>query len=238
VSLHRKIFSFVSVPIGHSEDITLRALRTLRKSEVIVAEQVKPARQLLKAWDIPFFEGEFRSAQKEVYLFPFNENHSFEDSQYLRDNVLSKVQQASYISDAGSPLFEDPGAEVLDCLKGFQVDLLPGVTSLSAFMMHFPNDLRHFFVGGFLPRKRQDRVRKLQEFRSRNEPVFFMETPYRLKPFMEDLAEVFPRWSMLFAYQLTTPEECVLRGPVPKVSAEALTLKKGPHVVLLIPGPG
>ena len=136
-SLTKKTFSFVTVPIGNPEDITLRCLNTLKNAEVIIAEQVKPARKLLKAWEIPFFEGEFDGARSEVYLFPYNENHSREDTDYLRQTVLRNSKRAAYISDAGSPLFEDPGAEVLSWLDGFTVEHLAGVTSLSALMMYF-----------------------------------------------------------------------------------------------------
>src|ERR1700722_20122229 len=105
----------VSTPIGHFEDITLRAIRSLKEAQGIICEEKKPASILLKKLQIP-----------EPPLWQLNEHSRQQDLPELIE--LCRTQKICLVSDCGTPGFCDPGAKLVDaCLKaGIPVDVNPG----------------------------------------------------------------------------------------------------------------
>jgi 16S rRNA (cytidine1402-2'-O)-methyltransferase len=227
-----KTLKLCSVPIGNFDDITLRVLKALNAAEVIVCEEFKPARRLLKFLEIDFYEGEFVPG-KGRFLSSFNENTDREERNYLQQIVFPKVSRIAYISDCGSPVFEDPGHSILSISKGFFVEYLPGVTSLSALMMFLPEHIKRFEVLGFLSRKNEVRRQELISIKKADKPVFLMETPYRMHKMLAELQENFSDWKLLFGYKLSHREEKVLRGTVSSVVHQALQMEQAEFVLFL-----
>jgi len=227
-----KTLKLCSVPIGNFDDITLRVLKALRDAEVIVCEEYKPARRLLKHLEIDFYEGEFVFG-KGRFLGSFNENTDREEKNYLQQSVFPKIKKLAYISDCGSPVFEDPGHSILTIAKGFFVEYLPGVTSLSALMMFLPEHIKRFEVLGFLSRKNEVRRQEIQNIKKSDKPVFLMETPYRMHKLLTEILENFPERNLLFGYRLSHREEKVLRGSVKSVVAQAIQMEQAEFVLFL-----
>jgi 16S rRNA (cytidine1402-2'-O)-methyltransferase len=225
----------VTIPIGNYDDITLRALNSLKNSEVVICEELKPARKLLKHYGIKFYEGEFDSANDFTYLFAMHENASQDDERYLVETVLKHVTTVAAISDCGSPVFEDPAHKLERVSKGFKSLYIPGVTSLSALMMHLPESVRQFEMMAFPPRKTDERAKFFKDIQKKNKAVFLMGTPYRISRFVEELNTWFKEWTLIFGYRLTQEHEVVLKGRIRQLSMQLAVMDKGEFVLFLLP---
>src|SRR5207302_5492559 len=141
----------VATPIGNLEDITLRALRTLRECDVVAAEDTRRSGQLLKLFGI---------SKPLLSYFQFNEAKRSE--QILER--LDRGEKVALVTDAGSPGISDPGQRVVKAAieAGFRVEAVPGacaaIVALAASGL--PTDEFHF--AGFLPHKSGQRARELQ----------------------------------------------------------------------------
>jgi len=167
----------VPTPVGNLEDITLRALRVLKESDLILAEDTRTTSHLLKHFDI---QTRMQSHHK------FNEHHT---SELVASRILGG-ENIALVSDAGTPCISDPGfLLVRQCIQmGVEVECLPGATAFVPALVDsgLPNDRFHF--EGFLPPKkgRQTRLKELAVL-----PVSFIlyESPYRVLKTLTQLAE-------------------------------------------------
>ncbi len=184
--------TLVSTPIGNPDDITLRAIETLKVSQSIICEELKPARVLLKRLCIP-----------EKPLYELNE-HSQESE--LKELIeLCRSKKMALISDCGTPGFSDPGADLVKaCVKEkIQVDVNPGASSLMALIALCGIELKEFYFVGFLPAERNERAKKLEQLQWVKVPMVFMDTPYRLGSTIKELALVWPKRSGIVGVDLT-----------------------------------
>src|SRR6267154_1116071 len=141
----------VATPIGNLEDITLRALRTLKECDLVAAEDTRHTGQLLKHFGI---------SKPLLSYFQFNEARRSEEI----IERLRRGENVALVTDAGSPGVSDPGERVVKAAlaAGFRVEPVPGacalVTALTASGL--PADEFHFI--GFLPHKSGQRRKKLE----------------------------------------------------------------------------
>lgn len=224
----------MSVPIGDYEDFTLKAIRVLKESQCIICEELKPARKLLKHLGIDFYHGEYNPKDSRVLLESFHENSSDTDRQFLLD-VFKQIKRVSYISDCGSPVFEDPGNGLLSLLKGFQIERVGGVSSLSYLMMYLPAKIKKFEMYGFLSRETNARSSELKKIRSNKQCCFLMETPYRIQKFVTDLETHFKGWSILFGYRLSMSNQELIHGKLSDNLNKLKKLPKGEFVAFIYP---
>lgn len=167
----------VPTPVGNLEDITLRALRVLKESDLILAEDTRTTSHLLKHFDI---QTRMQSHHK------FNEHKMVEQ---VATRILAG-ENICLVSDAGTPCISDPGfLLVRQCVQmGIEVECLPGATAFVPALIDsgLPND--RFCFEGFLPQKkgRQTRLKELAIL-----PVSFIlyESPYRVLKTLTQLAE-------------------------------------------------
>lgn len=169
----------VPTPIGNLEDITFRAIRILKESDLLLAEDTRKTMILLKHYGI------------EKKMIP---HHQFNEHQMIR-SIVEKVRNGlniALVSDAGTPAISDPGyLLVRECLKeGLRVECLPGPTALIPALVNsgIPSD--RFLFEGFLPHKkgRQTRLKELAEERT---TLVFYESPYRLLKTLQQFREYF-----------------------------------------------
>ncbi len=169
----------VPTPIGNLEDITLRAIRVLKESDIILAEDTRTSGVLLKHLGV---EGTLWSHHK------FNEHRTVEQIAQR----ISQGQTVSLISDAGTPGISDPGyLLVRTCIEqGIEVECLPGPTAFVPALVNSGIPCDKFIFEGFLPQKkgRQKRIEALaKEVRN----MVFYESHFRLVKLLEQLAAVF-----------------------------------------------
>src|SRR6516225_892268 len=140
----------VATPIGNLEDITLRALRTLRECDVVAAEDTRRTGLLLKHFEI---------SKPLLSYFQFNEAKRSEEIL----EQLGRGGKVALVTDAGSPGISDPGERVVKAAitAGYRVESVPGPSALVAALTAsgLPTDEFHFV--GFLPHKSGQRRRKL-----------------------------------------------------------------------------
>jgi 16S rRNA (cytidine1402-2'-O)-methyltransferase len=213
----------VATPIGNMEDITLRALRTLKECDVVAAEDTRRTGQLLKHFGI---------SKPMLSYFQFNEARRGEEI----IERLKRGEKIALVTDAGSPGISDPGERVVRAARaaGLRVESVPGPCALVAALTAsgLPGDEFHFI--GFLPHKSGQRRKQLEALRGFGGTLILYESPYRVGKLLEELAEVFPGRVVVLARELTKKFEEYLRG----TPAELLELAKqrslkGEFVVLI-----
>lgn len=215
----------VATPIGNLEDITLRALRTLRECDVIAAEDTRRTAQLLRHFGI---------SKPLLSYFQFNEARRSEEI----IERLKRGEKVALVTDAGSPGISDPGERVVVAAirAGLRVESVPGacalITALTASGL--PTDEFHFV--GFLPHKSGQRRNRLEALLTTTGTLIFYESPFRIEKLLGELGEVFPTREVVLARELTKKFEEFLRGRPSELAAQLVTrARKGEFVVLIGP---
>jgi 16S rRNA (cytidine1402-2'-O)-methyltransferase len=200
----------VATPIGNLEDITLRALRVLKEADLIAAEDTRRTRKLLTHYGI-----------KTPLVSYHAHNQASRGPELLRR--LEGGEAVALVSDAGTPGFSDPGADLVDKAweAGVTVEAVPGpaagVAALS--MAGFKGDVTFL---GFLPRGEGRRRKLLQELAPEPRVLILYESPRRLQRTLEDMAESAESMGhrqILVIRELTKKFEQGWRGPIKEVAA-------------------
>ncbi|MDI6767255.1 MAG: 16S rRNA (cytidine(1402)-2'-O)-methyltransferase [Bacteroidota bacterium] len=215
----------VASPIGNYDDITFRALRILKESDVIVYEERREGERLLSRYDI---------SEKSIELL--NEHNEKEISIQIID-YLKDGKQVAIISDAGTPVFSDPGQFLVKKAIEQNINIvpIPGPSSLIPALVLSGFPIHEFLFYGFLSPKREERMKELIVLRDEYRTVAFMETPYRLLPLLKDFVEVFGNdRRVVIAFNLTMPDEQIFRGtPLELYEKFEKNKIKGEFVVLV-----
>lgn len=213
----------VATPIGNLEDITFRALRTLRECDVIAAEDTRRTGQLLTYFGI---------SKPLLSYFRFNEAKRSEEILQR----LSRGEKVALVSDAGTPGISDPGERAVSAAirAGFRVESVPGPCALVAALTASGMPTNEFHFVGFLPVKSGQRRRLLEQLKNVSGTLVFYESPYRIEKFLGELNGMFPAATVVLARELTKKFEEFLRG----TAAELLEMAKkrplkGEFVVLV-----
>lgn len=213
----------VATPIGNLEDITLRALRTLKECDVVAAEDTRHSGQLLKHFGI---------SKPMLSYFQFNEAKRSEEI----IERLGRGDKIVLITDAGSPGISDPGERVVRAAiaAGFRVESVPGPCALIAALTASGLATGEFHFIGFLPHKSGQRRKKLESLRPFAGTLALYESPYRVVKLLEELKDLFPDRPVVLGRELTKKFEEYLRGtPAELLSALEKRSVKGEFVVLI-----
>ena len=191
----------VATPIGNLEDITLRALRTLKDCDVIAAEDTRRTGQLLRHFGI---------SKLLLSYFQFNEARRSEEI----IERLRRGEKIALVTDAGSPGISDPGERVVKAalLAGFRVESVPGPCAMVAALTASGLPTGEFHFVGFLPHKSGQRRNKLAELKTVSGTLVLYESPYRIGKLLAELNDIFPNGSVVLARELTKKFEEFLRG--------------------------
>ena len=205
----KKTLYIVSTPIGNMDDITLRAIETLKEVDVVICEEYKLARRLLKRLGL---------LGKE--LLSINEHNEMEDAESVLMQMLQNNESMALISDCGTPVFSDPGHELIRLAVDYKIPVvpIPGASSLMTTLSILDFRLRNFVFGGFLSRNPQERKREMTRLRNLNMPVVLMDTPYRMKAVLEDSIKVFGKGrEATLGCDLTSHKEKIVRGTLGEI---------------------
>ena len=222
------VLRVVSVPIGNPDDITLRALRTLREADLIVAEDSRLALRLLHWHGIA-------SPPKIVSLRP---RHAEAALSALR-SALRCGQNVALICDAGTPGIADPGLDFMRVARevGALVSALPGPCAALAALTVSGLPTNQFLFGGFPPRACAARAAFfLALAREPRTTVLYEKAPY-LSATLAELGRVCgPRRPAALACDLTRPTEQVWRGPLAELRASCEAILPRGEIVLILGG--
>ncbi len=213
----------VATPIGNLEDITLRALRTLKECDVVAAEDTRRTGLLLKHYGI---------AKPMLSYFQFNEAKRSEEI----IERLQRGEKVALVTDAGSPGISDPGERVVRAARGagLRVESVPGPCALVAALTASGLATDEFHFIGFLPHKSGQRRKQLEALKGFGGTLIMYESPYRVEKLLGELAELMPGRRVVLARELTKKFEEFVAG----TAAELLELAgkrswKGEFVVLV-----
>ncbi len=215
--------TLVGVPIGHRDDITFRALRTLQMADIVVCEEYKTAARLLRNYNI---------SKKLIEMNEHNENEASDEVIEL----VRKGKKIAVISDAGLPVLADPGRLLSVKLRklGVEPKIIPGVSSVMTGLMASGYSMDRFEFVGFLPRKPEERRNAAESLVGRDSTLVILEAPYRLRSLLAALSDAMPERRAALAINLTTPFETTIRGTLAELNAKFAQKRfKGEFVVVL-----
>ncbi|MBI2869482.1 MAG: 16S rRNA (cytidine(1402)-2'-O)-methyltransferase [Chloroflexi bacterium] len=192
----------VATPVGNLEDITLRALRTLREVKLIAAEDTRKTRRLLNTYDI------------KTPSTSYHEHNKLAKMAY----ILSVLESAdvALVSDAGTPGLSDPGYELIRAAAGRGVPVIavpgPAVVVIALTVSGLPLDKVVFI--GFLPNRGAARRKMLAELARETGTIAMFEAPHRLQAALADILATLGDREIAVCRELTKVHEEVFRSTV------------------------
>lgn len=224
--LHPGLY-LVATPIGNLADITLRALATLARADVIYCEDTRHSRTLVAHYGI------------NRTLRPYHEHNAEEQRPRILAD-LARGARIALISDAGTPLVSDPGYKLVrDCISaGHTVVAIPGASAVmtSICVAGLPTDT--FLFAGFLPPRSGARQTRIAELAAVPATLIFFEAPTRLAETLTDLAATLGSRPAAVARELTKLHEDIQRGPLSELAAHFESAPPKGEIVILVGPPG
>lgn len=216
----------VATPIGNLDDITLRAIRTLRTVDYILAEDTRTTARLLARYRIetPFYKSYYQGVEKSRV------------ESVLR--LLKAGKDLALVSDAGTPLVSDPGYPLVRAAveRGIRVVPIPGACAALAGLVASGLPPDRFCFEGILPRKESERRKRIERLINETRTMIIYESPHRLISTLKILSELIPEREVVLARELTKRHEEFIRGtPAELLHAVEARPVKG-EIVLVIAG--
>lgn len=198
----------VATPIGNLNDITLRALETLRAVDYIASEDTRKTGMLLKHFGI----------QKP--LLSFHEHNEQRAGEHI-ERILKEGKSVAVVTDAGTPGISDPGFSVVRRAIEAQLDftMIPGPTAFVMALVLSGLPVHSFTFRGFPPRKTVGRRKFLEVDKEALHTLIYYESPYRLNAFLRDALEVLGDRQAAVANDLTKMFEKIERGTLSSLIA-------------------
>ena len=214
----------VATPIGNLEDMTFRAVRTLKEVNYIFAEDTRVTRKLLNHYEI------------ENTVYRYDEHTKMHQIANII-NLLKEGKDIALVTDAGTPCISDPGYELVDAAhnEGIRVVPIPGASALTAAASAAGMTMRRFCFEGFLPKKK-GRQTLLKALADEERTIVIYESPFRIEKTLRDIEQIMGVKEVVIIREITKIYEEILRGTTTELIEK---LAKNPikgEIVLLIKG--
>lgn len=215
----------VATPIGNLEDITLRALKTLKQVSLIACEDTRQTQKLLNHFQISC---------------PTISYHDHNERERTKDLIkrLESGQSIALVSDAGTPVISDPGFVLVKevIASGISVVSIPGASALLTALIASGLAAHEFLFLGFLPSRTTERRNRLLEIKPLPFTIICYESPHRIAQSLMDARDILGARFAVIARELTKIHEEFLRGSLTELAklVEEKPLKG--EIVLLIEG--
>ena len=218
-----KLF-IVATPIGNLEDITLRAITTLREADVIACEDTRHTQTLLTHLGI--------TGKRLIACHAHNEAASSQGIVGLLDQGLS----VAYCSDAGTPGVSDPGSRLVRAVReaGFDVVPIPGASASVTLISASGLSGKTFTFEGFLSPKSGRRKSRLKELLAREEAFIIYESPFRILKTLGELKELDDTRRLVLGREMTKAFEQFIYGTPSEVISQ-LSVVKGEFALVVLP---
>lgn len=216
--------NIVATPIGNLEDITFRAIRTLKEVNFIACEDTRVTKVLLNKYEIT------------NELFSLNAQSEKNKLHIVIERILNG-ENCALVSDAGTPTISDPGVRLVnEAIKnGIKISGIPGSNAaiLALSISGLPTD--SFIFEGFLPQKK-GRQKKLKSLAIEDRTIVLYESTYRIEKLIRELSEFMPTRTIIVHRELTKMYEESWRGLPAELLAEIPNkITKGEFVVIISP---
>lgn len=214
----------VGTPIGNLDDITLRAIRTLKEVDVIACEDTRHTQTMLTHLEI--------TGKRLIACHAHNEAASSNGIVNLLDQGLD----VAYVSDAGTPGVSDPGSRLVRTVRdaGFDVVPIPGASACVTLISASGLAGKTFTFEGFLSPKSGRRKSRVKELLERNEAFIVYESPFRVVKLLDELEQLCPDRNIVLGRELTKAFEQILCG-TPSQVKEELKVVKGEFALCILP---
>ena len=225
--LQKKALYLVAIHIGNEQDITLRAIETLKNADLVIGEERPSTEKTLKRLGI---------TNKEIITL--NEHNEKKEATEILKYIMEKEISAALISEAGTPCIADPGASLVNLFHkhNLKVIPIPGVSSIITALMTSGIITEGFKYIGFLPANNEKRLTELKKLSTEKLPIVILETPYRMKAILKDIHNTFGNnKQIVFAYKLTQPNELIIKSTISDIITKTANLPKGEFVIVLLP---
>ncbi len=211
----------VATPIGNLEDITLRAIETLKSVDLIAAEDTRHTLGLLNHFNI----------SKPLISY---HRHNEEIRSDLLIEKLKNGETIALVSDAGTPGICDPGEEIIrkSINENIEIIPIPGACAMINSLICSGLDTKEFVFLGFLPLNKKLRKIKLDEIRNANKTTIIYEAPHKLKNTLEDLKDILKKRKIIIAREITKIHEEFIRGTVLEI-LEKVDQIRGEIVIII-----
>lgn len=213
----------VATPIGNLEDITLRALRVLKESDLIACEDTRQTQKLLQHYGI------------RRRLVSYHEHNELTRAAELVI-AMERGARVALVSDAGMPLISDPGHRLVSLCLRHHLPVVP-VPGPSAFVTALATSglaVDEFVFIGFLPSKGGERRRALERLAGDGRTLVFYEAPHRLIETIGEARKILGDRPAAVARELTKLHEEILRGRLSELHARLLAKAPRGEITLLI----
>ena len=205
MDLFTKHLYIVSTPIGNLDDITLRALEVLKKSDIILCEDTRRSIKLLNHYKI----------KKKLISY-----HKFNEKKQLI-NIIQQFNEGkilSLISDAGTPLLSDPGRLLVnECIRNkVKIIPIPGVSSITT-AVSVSGFKEQFLFYGFLPKTERELEKVLKTLSQLEISQVFFVNPRKINFYIKSFKKFFSGRKILIAREITKIHETFIRGEIDKL---------------------
>ena len=189
-----------ATPIGNLGDMTIRTLETLKKADIIAAEDTRNTLRLLNHFEI------------KATLTSYHEHNKYEKAEYLIKEML-EGKSVALVTDAGTPAISDPGEVLVKrCIEeNIPVTSLPGACALITALTVSGLSTKSFVFEGFLPSDKRERLKTLKRLENETRTVILYEAPHRIKKTVVLLNEKLGNRRISLCRELTKIHEEVLR---------------------------
>ena len=213
----------VATPIGNLEDITFRALRTLKEVDLIAAEDTRNTLKLLNHYEITKPLISYHRHNEEI----------------KKDNLIDKLKNGeniAIVTDAGTPGISDPGEVIVKeaIENNIEVISIPGACAAINALICSGLDTKEFVFLGFLPINKKLRKIKLEEIKNENKTLILYEAPHKMKETLQDLKSILDNRKVVLARELTKIHEEFIRGNIDEVISKSENIKG--EMILVIEG--
>ncbi len=213
----------VATPIGNLEDITLRAIETLKNVDLIAAEDTRHTLKLLNRLEIKKSLISYHRHNEEVKT----------------DILIQKIKDGNSIalvSDAGTPGICDPGSEVIKKAIEEEIEVIsiPGPCALISGLICSGIDTSEFQFNGFLSINKKIRKQKLEELKETKKTTILYEAPHKLKATINDLGEILGDRKIVIAREITKIHEEYIRGTINELKSKIENIKG--EIIIIVEG--
>ena len=217
--------SIVPTPIGNLNDITYRAIKVLKDSDIILCEDTRISKRLLDKYSI----------DKPLYSYHIHNEHKVVEK-YIQYIISGK--KVSLISDAGTPGISDPGYLIIreSVKKNIEIDCLPGPTAVVPALINSGISSDKFVFEGFLPKKK-GRMSRIEFLKEEKRSIIIYESPHRIKRLIEELKTVFGGQRLVsISRELSKIHQENIRGTLDEVDKNLESKNIKGEVILIING--
>jgi len=217
--------SIVPTPIGNLNDITYRAIKVLKDSDIILCEDTRISKRLLDKYSI----------DKPLYSYHIHNEHKVVEK-YIQYIISGK--KVSLISDAGTPGISDPGYLIIreSIKKNIEIDCLPGPTAFVPALINSGISSDKFVFEGFLPKKK-GRMSRIEFLKEEKRSIIIYESPHRIKRLIEELKAVFGGQRLVsISRELSKIHQENIRGTLDEVDKNLESKNIKGELILIING--